>query len=73
MSTQEFIERFGTNNDIWIRFSRSQDPEEDHPLAIQISWCDEDGQWWEGSTKAVAGTDLVELLLSSLAKRAEDK
>jgi len=66
-----FLQRFGQENEITIKWARSQDPESTHPESITISWRDEDGQWWEQSVDGHEGRPGGEHLLKAFTEAAK--
>ena len=67
-----FLQRFGQENDILVRWKRKTDPEETHPESITISWCDEAGQWWESDVDGHEGRPGGEHLLRAFEAAAKE-
>lgn len=69
---REFLQRFGQQNDITVRWSRSDDPECTHPEKIEVSWIDEQGQSWSSDVLAHANRPGQEHLMRALAEAAKE-
>ena len=69
---REFLQRFGQQNDITIRWSRSEDPENPHPEKIEVSWIDELGQSWVSDVLGHANRPGGEHVMKAIAEAAKE-
>lgn len=67
-----FLQRFGQENEITVKWTRSQDPECTHPEKISISWRDENGQWWISDVDGHEGRPGGEHLLKAFSAAAKE-